>query len=485
MAREESPAVLRDIHTLFHVGTSNGLTDAQLLDRFRARSDQDSSEAAFAGLMARHGPMVLGVCRRALRNPDDVADAFQATFLILVRKADTVRVEDSLGRWLYGVSRRVSVRAKLAAARRSAEEVPENKSAAAPADNADLDELRDVLDEEIGRLPEKFRSAVVLCELEGFGHEEAARQLACAVGTVKSRLSRAREKLRSRLIRRGVAPTACALHVDFTPAAVPAKLIETTIEAAIGHAEGVVSPAVNLLIQGVLRAMLMKKLGTIAITVVASLALATGAGVLAQQAATTPAEDQQGGQRSQKKDGVENELGNTARSTANDLGESTEQEIESIDRIELLQLDVELLTGETRARMNGIQNLNNVLIEVELRSKSNANESEIESTEGALREARKKYLSKKKELGQKQAELNELEGKRIVENRRRAAELGAKKRTGIDNRGATGKKPVPIEPAPSDAPGTSPILENRLSAIEGKLDNVLRALQDLKSKIRQ
>ena len=117
MAKGESPGVLRDIHTLFHVGTSSGLTDAQLLDRFRARSDRDSSESAFAGLMARHGPMVLGVCRRALRNPDDVADAFQATFLILVRQADTVRVEDSLGRWLYGVSRRVSVRAKLAAAR--------------------------------------------------------------------------------------------------------------------------------------------------------------------------------------------------------------------------------------------------------------------------------------------------------------------------------------------------------------------------------
>src|SRR4029077_7717732 len=118
-----SPAVLRDIHTLFHAGTNNGVTDAQLLDRFRTRSDQSSPEAAFACLMDRHGPMVLGVCRRALSNPDDVADAFQATFLILVRKADTVRVEDSLGRWLYGVSRRVSVRAKLAAVRRSAREV--------------------------------------------------------------------------------------------------------------------------------------------------------------------------------------------------------------------------------------------------------------------------------------------------------------------------------------------------------------------------
>ena len=135
------------------------------MGKFRARSDLNASEAAFAGLMARHGPMVLGVCRRALRNPDDVADAFQATFLILVRKADTVRVEDSLGRWLYGVSRRVSVRAK----RRSSTQVepagPRNRVRGAPGRGYALqNELRDVLDKEIGRLPEKFRSAVVLCE---------------------------------------------------------------------------------------------------------------------------------------------------------------------------------------------------------------------------------------------------------------------------------------------------------------------------------
>ena len=141
-----------------------------------------------------HGPMVLGVCRRALRNPDDVADAFQATFLVLVHKADTVRVDDSLGRWLYGVSRRVSVRAKLTARDRSARQV-RGIDFAAPRDRyVELDELRDVLDEEISRLPEKYRSTVVLCELEGVGHEEAARQLGCPVGTIKSRLSRAREE---------------------------------------------------------------------------------------------------------------------------------------------------------------------------------------------------------------------------------------------------------------------------------------------------
>jgi RNA polymerase sigma-70 factor (ECF subfamily) len=488
MAKGESPAVLRDIHALFQVGTCNGLTDAQLLDRFRARSDLNSSEAAFAGLMARHGPMVLGVCRRALRNPDDVADAFQATFLILVRKADTVRVEDSLGRWLYGVSRRVSVRAKLAAARRSAREVREIDCAAAPAHDAELDELRDVLDEEIGRLPEKFRSAVVLCELQGFGHVEAARQLACAVGTVKSRLSRAREKLRSRLIRRGIAPTACAHYVESAPAAVPRKLIETTMKAAIGHADGVVSPAVHLLIQGVLRAMLLKKLSLIAITVVASLALATSAGVLARQSRTLPTGNEPGGQLAQKKVGVNDESGDTARSAVTDLGESKQQEDDLIDRIESLRLDVDLLNGETHARMNGIGILNNELIEGELRRNSNLNESQIESIKVRLRGARKQYLSKKKEYNQKYAELealNQLVERRIKEQNRRAAERAAKKSSGIDKRGATGKKPVPIEPAAADAPAIATIVEKRLSVIEEKVDNVLKALDDLKREMRR
>ena len=284
MAKGELPAVLRDIHALFHVGTSNGLTDAQLLDRFRARSDLNSSEAAFAGLMARHGPMVLGVCRRALSNPDDVADAFQATFLILVRKADTVRVEDSLGRWLYGVSRRVSVRAKLAAARRSAREVREVEFAMAPTGDEDLDELRDVLDEEIGRLPEKFRSAVVLCELEGFGHDEAARQLGCAVGTVKSRLSRARDKLRSRLIRRGVAPTAWALHIGSTSAAVPAGLSEMTVKAAIGYADGIVSSETVALVEGIIKSMTNVKLMLMAASVLFAGLVAAGAGVMGYSA---------------------------------------------------------------------------------------------------------------------------------------------------------------------------------------------------------
>jgi RNA polymerase sigma factor (sigma-70 family) len=489
MAMGQSPAVLRDIHTLFHDGTSNGVTDAQLLDRFRARSDLNSSEAAFAGLLARHGPMVLGVCRRALRNPDDVEDAFQATFLILVRKADTVRVEDSLGRWLYGVSRRVSVRAKLAEARRSARQVPGIELAAAPDEDADSDELRDVLDEEIGRLPEKFRSAVVLCELEGFGVDEASRRLGCAVGTVKSRLSRAREKLRSRLIRRGVAPTAWALYAQSTSAAVPAKLMETTINAAIAYADGVIPPAVTLLIQGVLRAMLLKKVSIIAVTVVASLALATGAGVFARQTGGLPNDDQRGGQGSENRAGGENQLSNTARSSGALLEGSNEQKDEALERIELLRLDVELLEGEVEARKQAInftsQNLIQMRVSGHNRSTNellppDTRRAEVESLEKELSGLRREWLIKKKELRQKQSELDELSMNDLQERRRRAAELKAKERTGKDQRSVNRKNAERIQPATPDAPGISPILEKRLSDIEGKLDNVLKAIADLK-----
>src|SRR4051794_3256985 len=171
-------AILRDVHTLFDLGTLAGLSDRQLLERFAGRADA-AAEAAFAGLVARHGPMVLGVCRRALHDPNDVNDAFQATFLVLVRKARTVRVEGSLGRWLYGVSRRVSARAKATAAGRSAREVVGVDWVTAP----DLDparrELGVVMDEEIGRLPERFRTPVILCDLDGLSYDEAAEQLGC------------------------------------------------------------------------------------------------------------------------------------------------------------------------------------------------------------------------------------------------------------------------------------------------------------------
>jgi RNA polymerase sigma-70 factor (ECF subfamily) len=306
------------------------------------------------------------------------------------------------------------------------------------------------------------------------------------VGTVKSRLSRAREKLRSRLIRRGVAPAAWAQYVESTSAAVPAKLIETTVKAAIGYADEVVAPTVALLIQGVVRAMLLKKVSMIAITVVASLALVTSAGVLARQAATLPTGDQPGGQRVEEQARVENQSGNTTRPTSTDLGESKEQEDELIDRIELLRLDVQLLTREVQAREQGIEATNEQMINIRISGRSDANQSQIESLQKILQDLRKEYISKKKELRQKQSELMKgIATKRNQEYAGRTAEPGTKEGTGSEKRGAGRKKEVPIQPAASDAPGISPILEKRLSGIEGKLDNVLKALEDLKREMRQ
>ncbi len=490
MANGELLGVFRDVHTLFHVGTCNGLTDAQLLDRFKARSDQESSEAAFAGLLARHGPMVLGVCRRALCNPEDVADAFQATFLILVRKADSVRVDDSLGRWLFGVSRRVSVRAKLAAARRSGREVRENDAVAAPAANADLGELRNVLDEEISRLPEKLRLAVVLCELEGSGQDEAARQLGCAVGTVKSRLSCAREKLRARLVRRGVAPAAWAMYAESTSAAVPPELIEQTLKAAAGS--GVISPAVTLLLEGVVRAMFVKKLSMIAITVVAGLALASGAGVMAHQAATLPAAAQPREQLALDQAQRANASGNDSRSTAADRDEGQDQEDDLMDRIETLRLDIDLLAAETLALKSRIDVTNSDMIQTRMNSTSGTDQPRIESLRKSLEGFRKEYISKSKELTrkrqellraqqrpQKQSALNAIARRRIHENDGQSAEIEA------SPGGDRGTNRGPIQSAAPDAPSISPILEKRLSRLEGKLDSVLKALEDLKRGLRQ
>ncbi|WP_422928077.1 sigma-70 family RNA polymerase sigma factor [Singulisphaera sp. PoT] len=252
---------MRHVRALFGAGAAGGASDAQLLDRFRSRDGGDpEAESAFAVLLARHGPMVLGVCRRALQNPDDAADAFQATFLILARKADTVRVDDSLGRWLYRVSRRVAHRARGAAMRRAYfESGNPGLEPFEPAEDADRRELLEALDEEVSRLPEPFRSTLVMCDLGGLAHEDAARQLGCAVGTVESRLSRARGRLRDRLTRRGLAPTIAGAFNASTPM-VPESLSSATLSAAMRSAT--VSTSTLFLMEGALTEMLWTKLKT-------------------------------------------------------------------------------------------------------------------------------------------------------------------------------------------------------------------------------
>ena len=259
MAIGMNGAVLGQLRTLFNVGTVRDLTDGQLLERF-ATDRGDSAEQAFAVLVDRHGPMVLRVCRSVLNNPHDTQDAFQATFLVLVRKARGLWVRDSLGPWLHQVAYRTASCARSAAARRRRHE----RRAAISIDAAraeSLDELEGVLHEEINRLPERYRAPVVVCDLEGRTHDQAARHLGWPVGTVKSRLSRGRERLRDRLLRRGLTPDAgliaSALSFDGSVASISTALVDSTAGAAtrfLTVRSIVRAPAVSLA-QGVIRSM--------------------------------------------------------------------------------------------------------------------------------------------------------------------------------------------------------------------------------------
>jgi RNA polymerase sigma factor (sigma-70 family) len=265
---------------------ADGDTDGELLARFAERRD----ETAFAALMRRHGPMVLGVCRRVLTDTHDADDAFQATFLILVRKAGSLGRPELLGNWLYGVAYRTASRVRAqAATRRRREGNPMHEPPASPrppAEGAAWHELRTLLDEELNRLPEKYRRAFVLCDLEGLTNEQAALRLGCPKGTVLSRLSRARELLRHRLNRRGVAVTTTALTAllaENATAAVPVVLFDTTLTSALLFASGQAAagalnaPAVAIA-EGVLKTMVFTKL-KIAVVLLLLVAVAgSGAG---------------------------------------------------------------------------------------------------------------------------------------------------------------------------------------------------------------
>jgi RNA polymerase sigma factor (sigma-70 family) len=176
------------------------MTERQLLERFLADHDPD----AFRVLVETHGPMVIGVCRSVLHDPHDVDDAFQTTFMVLVQRAETITQRECIGPWLHRVALRIATRVRTTAGTRRIRERRASRSEAA-LDKPGGELLpRSVLDDELNRLPDRYRAPVVLCYLEGKTTEEAASQLRCPVGTVKGRLWRARSKLRERLCRRGV-----------------------------------------------------------------------------------------------------------------------------------------------------------------------------------------------------------------------------------------------------------------------------------------
>jgi len=274
-----------------------GLNDADLVKLYVCRRD----EAAFEALVRRHGPMVLGVCRRLLRDSHDTEDAFQAVFLVLVRKAGTLRTPGAVGNWLYGVACRTALEARKAAVRRRAKEanVPPRTN---PRDD-EWDELCLILDHELERLPEKQRAVIVLCDLEGKTRKAAARCLGCPEGTVASRLAHARVRLAKRLARHGFAvsgDTLAGLLAQNAPASVPTQIVAASVKAATALGFGralpsTISANAISLTEGVLRTMLASKLraitSVVVVTCLAAVFVGAGTNVLVRKSFATQADD--------------------------------------------------------------------------------------------------------------------------------------------------------------------------------------------------
>jgi RNA polymerase sigma-70 factor (ECF subfamily) len=262
-----SGEVNRLLQTLFESGSGCGLSDGALVRRVAAGGA--GAELAFAALLERHGPMVLRVCRGVLRDPHEAQDAFQATFLVLAQRAGGIRDPEAVACWLHGVALRAARALRSAAARRRRHE----RSAAAlrtmeaQADEIDDPALRLIVHEEIGRLPARERAVLMLCDLEGQSQREAAGRLACPVGTIKSRLSGARRRLRARLARRGLAPGVCGvlLSAEARGVVLPWALREITCRAASliaakssSAASGVVSASASALASKVMMTMTLR-----------------------------------------------------------------------------------------------------------------------------------------------------------------------------------------------------------------------------------
>ena len=283
MAKAAWGNVLRGVQGLLDEGVVGSLTDRELLDRYVSRAGEPA-ERAFAILVERHGAMVLRICRSVLRDEHEAQDAFQATFLVLARKAGTLWVGNSLGPWLHGVAFRTSSCARSAGARRRAHERRVAEQSIRTMEDPGPNDLGPVLHEEVNRLPERFRAPVVLCYFEGLTHEQAAERLRCPVGTVRSRLSTGRERLRGRLERRGFAgsPGVMASAFDFSSVApsVPNALAEATVRITVQFAagaplSGVASSSVVALVERGLKMMWFSRL-----TLLSFALLAIGGGTI-------------------------------------------------------------------------------------------------------------------------------------------------------------------------------------------------------------
>ena len=298
MPANTTDVLLRELRTFIAGRKAEGQTDQDLLEQFLSHRD----EASFAALLERHGPMVLGVCRRVLHDEHLAEDAFQAAFLVLAHKATTIRKKQSVGSWLHGVALRLARKAKAEAARSKHPDVRSKSQAAAdPQAEASWHEAQQILDDELQRLPEQYRLPLILCYLEGLTRDEAAAQLGWSAGKLKGLLDRGREQLRSQLVRRGVtmsaAGAATLLADTVLSASVPPLLTVSTIHAATRLAAGValaacgISAPVIALTQGGLKMMASKTMTVVVALVLVASLFGAGVGIVAQRA--EPVEQQQ------------------------------------------------------------------------------------------------------------------------------------------------------------------------------------------------
>jgi TIGR03009 family protein len=270
----ELQGFIRQLHCrALKAGGAESVSDAELLRRFLAGRD----EAAFELLVWRHGILVLGTCRRILGPTAEVDDAFQATFLALLRQAGRIRRSESLPGWLHRVARRIAIRARTAGANRQHHERQAAMPEVQPPASAEWSDLGPILDQEIDRLPERFRLPFILCQLQGRSHEEAAQQLGLPKGTLLSRLARAKEKLRFRLSRRGVTLGIAALGAaGLSRSSVSAHLIGATMKTAFSGTEAAIAPAVATLTEGVLHTMFWNKFKIAACVLLTATTFASG-----------------------------------------------------------------------------------------------------------------------------------------------------------------------------------------------------------------
>jgi RNA polymerase sigma factor (sigma-70 family) len=389
-----SGAAPKALSALFRVGTAAGLGDRVLLGRFAERTDasDEAAEVAFAALVERHGPMVLRVCRAVLGDRHEAEDAFQATFLVLASRARSIRRGDSVGSWLHGVALRVANRERRRAARRRHHERRHAEMTASteadPGRGArPADEVDHVLHEEIGRLPEKYRRPVVLCYLEGLTHDQAADQLGWPVGTVRRRLSGARDRLRGRLCRRGVAPSllpaglmgpGLAWESPWAAISVPTRLAEATVRGALrvrlGQAAlaGVVSAETVALMKGALQTMTTTKLIALAAAFLTAGLVTTGVGLMAypgQQPGARAASFQVKGQPSkgQENPGPPDGVGRSPDDQLDALLRQYDDTIDSNRKIAKGAMSADEKKAKRQANMGTLQDVNARLLELAIR----------------------------------------------------------------------------------------------------------------------